>query len=286
MKRQIIKIDEDKCIGCGLCASACAEGAIQMVDGKARLISEVFCDGLGACLGECPVDAITIEQREAAPYSERETIEQLLPQGIKVVTLHLEHLKNHGQMKWHDEGVAVLKEKGIAIPGVTETSDTSHNPTTTGENNMTSKNESKECGCPHATQQALSQAASAKPTGQSLTNWPIQLQLLNPNSEVFDNADLVVAADCTAFSLPDFYKRFTKNKVLIIFCPKLDHANEHYVEKLAMIFSQHEIRSITLLRMQVPCCGGTAMIVGQALKRAGKEIDIVEYTVNFDGTMS
>lgn len=285
MKRQIIKIDENKCIGCGLCASACAEGAIQMVDGKARLISEVFCDGLGVCLGECPVDAITIEQREAAPYSERETIERLLPQGVRVVTLHLEHLKNHGQMKWHDEGVAVLREKGIAIPGVTDTPDSPRTPTTTGET-MSPPDESKECGCPHATQQALNQAAAPQPAGQPLTNWPIQLQLINPNSDVFDKADLVIAADCTAFSLPDFYKRFTKNKVLVVFCPKLDRANEHYVEKLAMIFSQHDIRSITLLRMQVPCCGGTAMIVGQALRRAGKEIDVVEYTVHFDGTMS
>ena len=258
MKRQIIRIDEDKCNGCGQCATACAEGAIQMVDGKARLISEVFCDGLGACLGECPVGAIAIEQRDAEPYSEQKTLEKMLPQGVKTIQLHLEHLKNHCQTALYEEGIAFLKEKGVTLPDVPK------------------------APFPMVSLPQVAMTPKEKPN----TNWPIQLQLLNPDAGFFDNADVVIAADCTAFSLPDFYKRFTKNHALIVFCPKLDHATELYIDKLVAIFSRHEIRSLTLLRMVVPCCGGVAMIVEQALKKSGKEIDVIEYTVNFDGTMS
>ncbi len=266
MKRQIIKIDEDKCNGCGQCATSCAEGAIQMVDGKARLVSEVFCDGLGACLGECPVGAITIEERDAVPYSERETMEKLLPQGMKVVRLHLEHLKNHGQQKLYEEGVAVLQEKGIEISTVKQAVKPRPTPVTLPLMVCPS---SSLCG----------------DAGEVKTNWPIQLQLINPDSAVFDDADLVIAADCTAFAYSNFYREFTVGKALIVFCPKLDHATDMYVEKLAAIFSQHSIRSITLLRMLVPCCGGTAMIVKQALVRTGKDISVSEYVVNFDGTL-
>ncbi len=259
MQRQIIRIDEEKCNGCGQCAAACAEGAIQMVDGKARLVSEVFCDGLGACIGECPVDAITIERREAAPYSERETLEKLIPQGLNVVRLHLEHLKNHGQQKLYDEGIAVLRKKGIELPAA-----------------------------PQPLPGLLPLAGRPSPSpggdrGGGTTNWPIQLQLINPDSAVFDEADLVIAADCTAFAYRNFYRDFTLGKVLIVFCPKLDHVAEMYIEKLAAIFSRHAIRSITLLRMLVPCCGGTSMILKQALALSGKEIPVTEHIVNFDG---
>ncbi len=266
MKRQIIKIDEDKCNGCGQCATACAEGAIQMVDGKARLVSEVFCDGLGACLGECPVGAITIEQREAVPYNERETMEKLLPQGMEVVRLHLEHLKNHGQQKLYEEGVAVLQEKGIEIPAVMKAVNPQPAPAALP---LLACPSSSPCGN----------------AGEAKTNWPIQLQLINPDSAVFDDADLVIAADCTAFAYSNFYREFTLGKTLVVFCPKLDHVTDLYVEKLATIFSRHAIRSITLLRMLVPCCGGTSMIVKQALAQSGKEIPVSEHVVDFDGTL-
>ena len=278
MKRQIIKIDEDKCIGCGLCASACAEGAIQMVDGKARLVSEIFCDGLGACLGECPVDAITIEEREAEPYDERKTLENLLPQGLEVVRLHLEHLKNHGQQKLYDEGLAVLKEKGIDVPGL-QTS-----PVTAGTSSLPPLIPTS---CPGLTilpaphHSPLPTAAGA--SGHEEKNWPIQLHLINPASTVFDRADVVIAADCTAFALADFYRQYTLGKALVVFCPKLDHSTDVYIEKLAAIFSQHDIRSVTILRMLVPCCGGTAMIVRKALELSGKSIPTEEKIVDFDG---
>ena len=269
MKRQIIRIDENKCNGCGLCASACAEGAIQMVDGKARLVSEIFCDGLGACLGECPVDAISIELREAEPYDERKTLENLIPQGLKVVRLHLEHLKSHGQQKLYDEGLAVLKEKGIDLP------DLGSVPAPTSFDGPGSMSLPIHSG--------PSMAASPYVGNAKKKNWPIQLQLVNPDSTTFDNADLVIAADCTAFSLPDFYRQYTLGKTLIVFCPKLDHATEHYVEKLAAIFSRHRIRSLTVLRMLVPCCGGTSMIVRKALELSGKDIPVEEKIIDFDG---
>ncbi|MCL2349235.1 MAG: 4Fe-4S binding protein [Planctomycetaceae bacterium] len=300
MKRQIIKIDEEKCNGCGRCAESCVEGAIQMVDGKARLISEVFCDGLGACLGECPVGAITVEQKESQPYDERQTIRRLVPQGEHIVALHLEHLRSHGQKKYYEEGIETLGEMGIPVPGIEtlksarEAASVSSQKVTSQKVNTGEKQMSKEeksspsCDCPHATQEAMEKVrATSKSTArEGMANWPIQLHLLNPDSTVFDDADLVIAADCTAFALPDFYKRFTKNKVLIIFCPKLDQATDIYVEKLAEIFTQHQVRSITVLRMLVPCCGGTSVIVREAIKHAGQNLDVVEYIVNFDGTMS
>lgn len=276
MKRQIIKIDDAKCNGCGLCASACAEGAIQIVEGKARLVSEIFCDGLGACLGECPLGAISVEEREADAYDERKTMENLLAHGTEVVKLHLEHLKDHGQQKLFEEGMSVLKEKGIEIPGLKKAA-------------MASP-----CGCPGMAGLQIATAPTASspsipsrpvfPNAKE-RNWPIQLHLINPASEAFDGADLVIAADCTAFSLSDFYREYTQGKALIVFCPKLDRSNEIYVEKLASIFSMHDIHSITILRMLVPCCGGTSMVVQNALERSGKNFPLKELIVNFDGTI-
>lgn len=281
MKRQIIKIDENKCNGCGLCASACAEGAIQMVDGKARLVSDIFCDGLGACLGECPVEAISIEQREAEPYDEKKTIEKILPLGMETVRLHLEHLKNHGQQKLYTEGIAALKEKGIDISGAQSL------PESLPEKPISPL---PTISTPPGVKPSPGNRppSSAAPMFSLLgeKNWPIQLHLINPASPVFDDADLLIAADCTAFSLPDFYGRYTLNKKLIVFCPKLDQSADVYVEKLAAIFLQHDIRSVTILRMVVPCCGGTSMIVRKALELSGKSIPIEEKTVQFDGTTS
>lgn len=248
-----------------------------MVDGKARLVSEIFCDGLGACLGECPVDAITIEEREAEPYDERKTLENLIPQGLEVVRLHLEHLKNHGQQKLYEEGLAALKEKGIEVPGLKAESTTSKK-TSVPLISLPIHQLSEQTVCPSSSQ-------PPKFPGLGEKNWPIQLHLINPASAVFDNADLVIAADCTAFAFPDFYRQYTLDKVLIIFCPKLDHSADTYIEKLAMIFSQHEIRSITVLRMLVPCCSGTSMIVRKALEMSGKNIPLEEKIVQFDGSL-
>lgn len=274
MKRQIIKIDENKCNGCGICATACAEGAIQMIDGKAWLVSEIFCDGLGACIGECPVGAISIEEREAVPYNERETMKRLLPQGMNVVQAHLKHLKSHGQTKLFEEGIAVLRERNFPVPdfdSVLPDAAPDTSPAHAATLSMASPSQPAACGCP-------SKLDMFNPNRQM--NWPIQLHLVNPDSAVFDNADLVIAADCTAFSVPDFQKNYTQGKVLIIFCPKLDQATEVYIEKLTNIFANHDLRSIEILRMTVPCCGGTTMIVRQALQLSGKQIPVEEKILN------
>lgn len=235
MKRKIVKIDEDKCNGCGVCIPSCHEGAIKIVDGKARLAQDALCDGLGACLGECPEGAISIEERDAEAFSEE----------------------------------AVLKAK-----------------------DNKEQEEPMACGCPgsmirdfRSSPSAEAPPAALSQTGvpSALQQWPVQLKLLNARAPFFKNADLLVAADCTAFSFGSFHQRFLKNKVLVVFCPKLDEGLEEYVKKLTEIFKEGEIRSITVVRMEVPCCAGTLKIVEEALRRSGKNILMKEYTLSLQG---
>lgn len=210
MKRKIIKIDEEKCNGCGLCIPDCTERALQVVDGKARLVNDSFCDGLGACIKACPQGAMTIEEREAEPYTEKNK----LP-----------------------------------------------------------------CGCPGTMQKSINSRNS------ELNNWPIQLKLINPNAPYLKNADIVIAADCTAFAYPNFHQKFLKDKILIMLCPKLDSNPDIYVEKLANIFEKQAINSITLVHMEVPCCGGVEMIIKEAMSKSGENIIIKDYTVSINGEL-
>ena len=207
MIRKIITIDEEKCIGCGLCAEACHEGAIGMVDGKAKLLREDYCDGLGDCLPACPVGAIAFEEREAPAYNE----------------------------------AAVLAAK-----------------------------RAKE-----------SSAGVDVPT--RLANWPVQIKLAPVNSPYFDVADLLIAADCTAFAFGNFHDKFMRNRVTLIGCPKLDGVD--YAEKLAKIFAFNDIRSITVTRMTVPCCSGLPYAVKRALDASGKEIPLEIVTISPDGNV-
>jgi len=256
MKRKIISIDENLCNGCGRCASACPEGAIQMIDGRARLVSEIFCDGLGACIGDCPVGAITTVELEAVPYDEIATLQNIIKQGPGVIAAHLAHLKRHGQTEFYNQAAEYLKTN--SIPFAVE--------------------EKHACGCPHAAPKTVSPGAHG-----GLTNWPVLLHLINPAAPFFDNADLLVAADCTAFAAKNFRSEILKNKKLIIFCPKLDHCNDAYVEKLAQIFALHSINSVTVLRMEVPCCGGTLATVREALRQAGIDMPVAECVVSITG---
>ncbi|MFH1837711.1 MAG: 4Fe-4S binding protein [Candidatus Omnitrophota bacterium] len=229
MKRKIIKIDEDKCNGCGSCVPDCAEGALKIIDGKAKLVGEALCDGLGACLGNCPTGALTIEERDVEEFDEGKVKENLKKE---------EHKPAGGcpGMKVMD-----FRDKKAFIHG--------------NEENKTS----------------------------ALSQWPVQLKLLSPHAPYFKEADLVIAADCVPFSYPDFHSRFLAGKTLIIFCPKLDDAFEEYVEKLTAIFKDNDIRSITVVRMEVPCCGGTTSIVEEALKKSGKNIVVKECTISIKG---
>ncbi len=275
MKRKIIEIDEAKCNGCGRCIPNCPEGAIQLIDGKARLISDLFCDGLGACLGECPVGAIRTVEREAAPYDERQVMANIVKQGSNTIAAHLKHLKSHGEEKLHAIAVDYLREHGIALPG----------------EEMPKCASSKLGGCPGM--MAMRFAKNARPSSpdalasgaSALGQWPVQLKLLNPAAEYFDNADLLVSADCVAHAYGSFHKELLAGKILAVFCPKLDSDLDSYVEKLAEIFRRHAIRSVTIARMTVPCCGGTVAIVEKAMAVAGVKLPLKVVVIGIDGVI-
>jgi ferredoxin len=276
VKRQIIRIDEDKCNGCGQCIPGCPEGALQIIDDKARLIGDLFCDGLGACIGTCPQDAISVEEREAEPYDERKVMENIVKQGPNTVRAHLHHLKEHNEMELFKTAVAVLKEKGMDIPGL--------NLSAPGSGPVFAK------GCPGAAMMDLRNKQS-KPAQQSgavavesqLRQWPVQLQLINPHAPYLQGADLLVSADCVPYAYANFHERFLKDKIMITFCPKLDQTIDRYIEKLTTIFLDNDIKSVSVLHMEVPCCSGTAHIVQKALAEAKKIIPIEEYTISISG---
>ena len=270
MKRTIIHIDEAKCTGCGLCVPNCPEGAIQVIEGKARLVSDALCDGLGACIGECPEGAITVEEREAAAYDEREAIERVSKGGPAVIAAHLAHLKAHGQQQWYDEAVVWLGAHGIPVPA--ESAAPRH-----------------QGGCPGMRMVDRTRDTDAVPeattleTPSALRQWPVQLKLLNPAAPFFADAELLVAADCAPFAYANFHSMLLRGKVVIMLCPKLDDGQEEYIEKLAAIFTGHAIRSITVAHMEVPCCSGVARLVDTAQQRAGTQIPVRDVTITISG---
>ncbi len=230
--RKIVHIDEEKCNGCGLCVPACAEGAIQIIDGKARLIDEKFCDGIGACLGECPQGAINIEEREASEFDEQ------------AVTEHLQK-------------TVVQKPPAVSFSA-----------------------------CPGSAAQSFQrqpeQSANATSGPSCLGHWPIQLHLVSPQSPFLKQADLLICADCAPFAYAGFHQDFLKGKTLVIGCPKLDDAAA-YQQKLGQIFTQADIKSITVLHMEVPCCFGLLHIVKQALAAAAVDIPLKTQVVGVKG---
>ena len=242
MNRKIVNIDKEKCNGCGLCVKACHEGAIIMVDGKATILHDMYCDGLGDCLPECPTGAITIVERETVPYNE-EAVER------------------------RQQELAKEKEKGAAMP----------------------------CGCPgtHAKQlKTINMGAAPMVKKESkesnielssqLMQWPVQLKLVNSRAEYFKNANLLVAADCTAYAYANFHNDFIKDHITVIGCPKLDDI-KYYEEKLAEILNTNAIKSITVVRMEVPCCSGIVSAVKNAMLKAQKIVPYKEVTVGIDG---
>ena len=282
MKRQIITIDEDRCTGCGLCIPNCPEGAMQIIDGKARLVSDLFCDGLGACIGHCPEDAINIEEREAEPYDERKTMENIARGGREVIAAHLAHLSDHGQDGFLEEALEFLREKNMEVPEDGPEAVEERTVETTG----------RACGCPGSMAMDFrgeaGEAVEDETVGRfspksRLGHWPVQLRLLSPYAPYFRDADLLVTADCVPFAQADFHERFLKGKVLVIFCPKLDESTQQYIEKLAEILEHNTVRSLTMVHMEVPCCFGLKHIVEEALKKSGKAIATGEVVVSIKG---
>jgi len=262
MLRKIVKIDESKCDGCGDCVPSCAEGALQIIDGKARLISDLFCDGLGACLGHCPQEAITIEEREAEPYDERQVMDYIIRGGANVIKAHLKHLKDHNELEYLNTAVSYLEEKGIENP----------------LNGGLEKPAEVKCGCPGAQTLQLDVVQNEnEETGMrssQLRQWPVQLHLVSPRAPYFQNADLVLTADCVPFAYADFHKDYLKGKGLAIACPKLDSNKQIYLEKLVSMIDDSRIKSIKVLIMQVPCCSGLANLAQQSVDSAVRKIPI------------
>lgn len=228
MIRKIIKIDEEKCNGCGACAAACHEGAIEMINGKAHLAREDYCDGLGDCLPACPTGAITFEEREAPAYDE----------------------------------AAVLASKA-------------------------KKENTLPCGCPGTQSKAIKrdECSCSTPTSTSavsqLSQWPVQIKLVPVNAPYFDGANLLVAADCTAYAYGNFHNEFIRGRITLIGCPKLDSVD--YTEKLTAILANNDVKSVTVVRMEVPCCGGIENAVKRALMASGKFIPWRVITITTDG---
>ncbi len=228
-KRQIIRIDQDKCDGCGMCVPSCAEGAIQIVDGKAQLLAERFCDGLGACLGECPQGALTIEAREADEFV-----------GPAPGAPHREA----------PASPPALQEGGFVCPG----------------NRM----------------QQFPRAAAPAPGASALGHWPVKLRLVTPKAAFLKDASLLVAADCAPFAAGDFHSRYLEGKAVVCGCPKFDDVPEH-VAKLTAILKENDLREITIVNMEVPCCFGLVQIVRQALEASGKSLPVTICTLGSTG---
>jgi NAD-dependent dihydropyrimidine dehydrogenase PreA subunit len=278
MKRTIIKIDEEKCNGCGICVSGCHEGALQIIDDKARLISELFCDGLGACIGECPEGAIELEEREAEPYDEVKTIERIAKTGKNTVLAHLRHLRDHNEKEYVKQAIEYLNNQNIFTELINEFKMETHSHEEGGGF----------CGCPGSKTMDLRNSGTVEETSNAnvesqLRQWPIQLHLVNPNAPYFRNADVVIAADCVAFSYGNFHNDFLKGKSLVIACPKLDSNKEIYVEKIKTMVADAKVNTLTVLLMEVPCCGGLLQMTKQGVEQSGRKVPVKAVTIGISG---
>ena len=282
MIREVVKIDEELCTGCGDCVPSCHEGALQIIDGKARLISDLMCDGLGACLGHCPEGAITIEKREAEPYNETKVMEIMVNKGKNTVIAHLQHLKEHNETEYLKEGVKYLKENESKLEF--DLKEVIHAVHHEGH-----KHDHHGGGCPGA--QAMSFepksatiASGNMVSGQSeLRQWPVQMHLINPNAPYFRNADVVITADCVAYALGNYHQKYLKGKGIAIACPKLDSNTDIYIDKFTKMVNEANVNTFTVMIMEVPCCGGLIQMVKTAVAQAERSVPIKLITVGIQG---
>lgn len=286
MVRDVVKIDEELCNGCGICIPECHEGALQIIDGKARLVSDLMCDGLGACLNHCPQGAMEIEKREAEPYNETKVMELMVEKGINTVIAHLSHLKDHKEFEYLKEGVGYLKAHEADIDfDIKEVISTVHNGGVKPKVKPIGGHHGG--GCPGSQERVfkpVAMAPEAPVSGASeLRQWPVQLHLVNPNASFFQKADVVMAADCVAFSLGDFHSKWLKGKALAIACPKLDQGMDVYHSKLIEMIDSAEINTLTVMIMQVPCCSGLLQLAKSAAEQATRKIPIKAIVVGLEG---
>ncbi|MEI6807890.1 MAG: 4Fe-4S binding protein [bacterium] len=276
MKRKVITIDDEKCNGCGLCIPNCPEGAIRIIDGKARLVGDYLCDGLGACLGHCPESAITIEEREAEPYDERKVMTNVMKQGMNVVKAHLEHLDAHGETDLLDQALTVLREKGVK------------NPLEECKSAAGPAHERTHTGCPGSEARSFSSAGGGNGEAGSgmpsqLTHWPVQLHLVSPLASQYKGKDVVLAADCVAYALGNFHNDYLKGKALAIACPKLDGGQDGYVEKIRVLINDSGINTLMVMIMEVPCCRGLLALVERARSGATRKVQVKLVVVGTGG---
>lgn len=250
MRRKVITVDEEKCNGCGACILSCPEGALQIIDGKARLVRESFCDGLGACLGECPQGALVIEDKVAEAYDEEGVIAHIGAISPELLERHLAHLRQHA-----DELPSLHSHAGIGA-------------------------------CPSAQvlrwEQRGVEAGEGAAARSELRQWPIQLHLVPPDASYFHGADLALVADCVPFACADFHAEFLKGKAIAIGCPKLDDIDA-YIDKVTQILARADLRSLTVVHMEVPCCYGLVQVARWALKRSGVDIPVEDVVITIDG---
>jgi ferredoxin len=296
MKREIVIIDREKCNGCGVCVPNCHEGALQMIDGKATLVSELMCDGLGACVGHCPFGAITIEERESEAYNEIATIKQMIPNGRNVIFAHLKHLKDHHQKDFVHQAFDYLRANAASIPfDVNEliyelqqsgAHHHGHNENPYLQNLVAHHEEKLACGCPGSAAKSFVPVAPANQmvdATSQLSHWPVQMHLINPNAPFFNECDLLLAADCVAYALGNFHQKYLKGKKLAIACPKLDSNKEVYIDKLVQLIDHAKVNTITLMKMEVPCCGGLLQLVQSAMQQSQRKVPVKLITVSSTG---
>jgi NAD-dependent dihydropyrimidine dehydrogenase PreA subunit len=296
MKRDILKIDDELCNGCGECVPNCHEGALQVIDGKVRLVSELMCDGLGACIGHCPEGAITIETREAEPYSEALVMSKMKDKGKNTIIAHMKHLKDHGETGFLKEAVLYLRtnrtdlnfDADSVISEVHNHGNTAAAATGLHIAQQNANSHNHQGGCPGSRTMVLEKTedhgniiASDQPS--ELRQWPVQMHLVNPNAPYFKGSDLLLAADCVAFSMGGFHSNHLRGKSLAIACPKLDHGTDIYVEKLTAMIDISKVNTITVMMMEVPCCGGLLQMVKAALANAARKVPVKQMIVGIKG---
>ena len=262
--RNIIKIDEDLCTGCGQCVIGCAEGALAIIDGKAKVVNEIFCDGLGACIGECPEGALEIIEREALEFDE------------EAVEIHLESLSQKEEVNINQE-----------TQSFTEHSHECGCASTQEDSEM--KVENHVCSCASAETMRFNELEEQTViTGNipsALRQWPVQMHLINPAAPYFQGADVILTADCVAYALGEYHDKYLKGHSIAIACPKLDQGREIYIEKIRSWFDEAKINTLTIMRMQIPCCGGLLGLVQEATKRASRKVPIKYIIVSVEGTI-